>query len=414
MYQGTSIGNEPRHSTASVLYLLPYIAKRFQIGIKKVMKGSNTAQAFFCIFFAPSCVPASSREADDEATRQSNERARVEEALAVAQAGQASQKAFAERETARADAAEALAARNRKDCSVERSARQQLEAKVAQLETVATAEAALTAELREKLATAREDIARLEKEKIEAMASAASCSAATTSGDGCSGGSDSSSSSSSSRADEEERDDDKASSVCMMDDFGAVRDDDSDSGDSPAGLSVDEAQQRLDSARPGAVAAEGDASPAGDEEVQPPAAENESSKAVPKRRGRRRLGQMEAEAASLGKRKNRKPLGDLLNGGVNAGNKENGAARRGKGGKKKGTDEEVVMTAAEEEEEEPSNKRGMGHGKKTSKKKNREQRESAAAGGNETRSGRELRYVFLAHQPQSFEDVSGPFHFTGP
>ncbi|CAN0254438.1 unnamed protein product, partial [Ectocarpus sp. 12 AP-2014] len=96
------------------------------------------------------------------------------------------------------------------------------------------------------------------------------------------------------------------------------------------------------------------------EEVQPPHAENESSKAVPKRRGRRRLGQMEAEATSLGKRKTRKPLGDLQNGGVNAGNTESGAALRGKGGhKKKGTDEEVVMKAAEEEEEEePSRKRG--------------------------------------------------------
>ncbi|CAN0323845.1 unnamed protein product, partial [Ectocarpus sp. 12 AP-2014] len=99
------------------------------------------------------------------------------------------------------------------------------------------------------------------------------------------------------------------------------------------------------------VAAEGDDSPVDDEEVQPPHAENESSKAVPKRRGRRRLGQMEAEATSLGKRKTRKPLGDLQNGGVNAGNTESGAALRGKGGhKKKGTDEEVVMKAAEEEE----------------------------------------------------------------
>ncbi|CAN0020967.1 unnamed protein product, partial [Ectocarpus sp. 12 AP-2014] len=104
-------------------------------------------------------------EADDEATRQSNERARVEEALAAALAGQASQKAFAERETARADAAEDLAARNRQEFSVERSAREQLEAEVAQLKTAATAEATLKAELVEELATAREDIARLENDK---------------------------------------------------------------------------------------------------------------------------------------------------------------------------------------------------------------------------------------------------------
>ncbi|CAN0323798.1 unnamed protein product, partial [Ectocarpus sp. 12 AP-2014] len=126
------------------------------------------------------------READDEATRQSNERARVEEALAAALAGQASQKAFAERETARADAAEDLAARNRKECSVERAAREQLEAEVAQLKTAATAEAVLKAELGEELATAREDIARLENDKQQAVASVASSSAATTCGDGSS------------------------------------------------------------------------------------------------------------------------------------------------------------------------------------------------------------------------------------
>lgn len=113
-----------------------------------------------------------SREADDEAARQSQARACAEESLAITLTKLSEQKVLAHKEAARADSAEASADRLREERSAERSARASLEAEVEKLKAAAKAEAGSRADVEKRMEEAREKIIRLEKE-VEIAAAAA-------------------------------------------------------------------------------------------------------------------------------------------------------------------------------------------------------------------------------------------------
>lgn len=136
------------------------------------------------------CMFAYSREADDEASRQANERARVEVELAAVLAENTVLKASAETERARANRKEVLAEKLHIERSEERSSREKLEDEVEGFRATAAAQAERTTDLEEQLRAARDEIARLESDKKQAalLSAAASGTCTVVSGD-CSGSS---------------------------------------------------------------------------------------------------------------------------------------------------------------------------------------------------------------------------------
>lgn len=247
-----------------------------------------------------------SREADDEAARQSHARACAEENLAAALTQLSEQKVHAQKEAARADDAEAVAAQLREDQSAERAERAGLEVEVERLKVAAKAEADGRAEVEKELREAREEITRLENER-EAAAAVSVDGSGSESGNGSGSrrinslaSGTSSLSESGATGDEEERS--EASTVGMIDDCG--NDNSIDLGEEEEDSSAaegDERQRRLGSkAASVAAASPALAGSASGEEVEgrdsatsdDPEEDHKSSEILPKKRTRRRLGQV--------------------------------------------------------------------------------------------------------------------------
>eukprot|EP00752_Nemacystus_decipiens_P007448 g6657.t1 len=342
------------------------------------------------------------READEEAARIAAERARVEEQLASALAERDDLKAFAERETSRADEAEAKIVRVHRDHSEHRSARRELEGKVERLEGAAAAEAGRAEDLEGKLRAAKDEIARLESDKQEALSAASATAAASaastavsvpedssahsspTSGGGSDNGEDqgfsgrrdgdSTEGSSFEHGGSEQGEDGRAIlSVSKIDDFGSGSAGGNGNGNSSlAGVQHQEieggeekaaAEGAPSSALPGHAFDDsdgrkqelGDADDLGAVEIHQP---SPSPKVVAKTRRRKRLGQLASSQTTASPARgaanprrpkhgvDRKPLGNLENGATPA------RVKGARGGKKNVAVDENQQEAADQEEEE--------------------------------------------------------------